>query len=80
MFTVEHEDVFSRVVVLDETAQLEDIVIDFYEDEVIINQVEAFDNTDIELYNTVTLSYKMLQDIVAAYNSPEGLYKIDNKI
>lgn len=72
-FSVEHNFEETVITIMDDTAELEDVKIYFTDDGVDILQVVHIEN--LEVFNGITLSHEMLQDLLAAYNSPEGLYR-----
>ena len=58
---------------MDDAAELEDVKIYFTDDGVDLLQVVYMEN--LEVFNGITLSHEMLQDLLTAYQSPEGLYR-----
>ena len=73
MFSIEHDFDATVVTLVDEgTSHLqEDVVITSFEDCVTVVQYDP--RTDREM--TVTLSISQMQDLVAAVNQPEGVYR-----
>ena len=63
------------VTVLDETGNLEDAIVTIQNGLVVIEQTELL--IDLEIDNRIVLTYDMLKDLVAAYESPEGFYKVE---
>ena len=72
MFTVEMDFDVTTVTVLDDAGEHEDVKILFHDDGVDIYQIEYFGPH--EVYNIVTLSNRMVEELTRAYNSPEGGY------
>lgn len=74
MFTVEHEDTFTRVVVIDETAKHEDIEMFVEQDgRAFIRQFDEKNNA----YDILVMSWHQLVDLVASLESPEGMYETE---
>ena len=74
MFTVEHEDKFTRVVVVDETAKHEDIEMFVEQDgRVFMRQFDEKNNQ----YDILIMSWHQLVDLVASLESPEGMYETE---
>ncbi|MFW2588561.1 hypothetical protein [Sagittula sp. SSi028] len=73
MFSIEHEFDATVVTLVDEgsTHLKEDVVITSFEECVTVVQYDP--RTDREM--TVTLSLSQMQDLVAAVNLPEGIYR-----
>lgn len=63
------------VTVLDETGNVEDAIVTITDGLVVIEQVELL--ADLEIDNRIVLTYAMLKDLMAAYESPEGFYKVE---
>lgn len=76
MYSVEFEDEDITITVLDETGAYEDLVVTIRDDAILLEQAELLYN--IEICNTMVLTYDMLKDLLAAYNSPEGFYTRHN--
>jgi hypothetical protein len=72
-FTVEHAFDESIVTLLDDTACLDDVVLYLGEDKVDIVQFDQHEG--IEIHNQVTLTTRMFRELLAAMNTPEGLYR-----
>ena len=73
-FTVEHDFDESVITILDETACLEDVVLYLDENKVDIVQIDHHDG--VEIHNQITLNTHMFKELLAALNTPEGLYSI----
>lgn len=73
MFSIEHDFDATVVTLVDEGSRhlQEDVIITSFEDCITVTQYDP--RTDRE--NTVTLSIQQMQDLVAAVNLPEGLYR-----
>lgn len=73
MFSIEHDFDATVVTLVDEGAAplKEDVIITSFEDCVTVVQYDP--RTDREC--TVTLSLSQMQDLVAAVNLPEGIYR-----
>ena len=74
MFSIEHTFDASVITLVDEGAGhlTEDITINAFEDCVTIEQVDP--TTDI--VRRITLSLSQVQDLAAALNLPEGVYRL----
>lgn len=72
-FSVEHNFDETVITLMDDAAELEDVKIYFTDDGVDLLQVVYMEN--LEVFNGITLSHEMLQDLLTAYQSPEGLYR-----
>lgn len=74
MFTIEHDFDASVVTLVDEgsTPLREDVTINAFEDCVTIEQLDP--RTD--KVQTITLSIQQVQDLSAALNLPEGVYRL----
>ena len=74
MFTIEHGFDATIVTLVDEGAAhlQEDVIIEAFEDCIVIQQYDA--KTDKAL--RITLSNRQAQDLAAALNLPEGVYRI----
>ncbi len=71
MFTIEHEDEHTLIVVMDEKDEHEDLlVVLHYTDKVTIAQW----SDDSDCYLGAYMTYAMLQDVSAALSLPEGIY------
>lgn len=79
MFTVEQESDHQKVVVMDETGAFEDLEM-FIDDDGRV-WIRQFDETNGE-FSLIIITWHQLMDIIAALNSPEGLFvtKIRNVI
>ena len=73
MFTIEHQFDATVITLIDEgsTALAQDVIVEAYEDCVIIEQLD--EDSDIPL--RLTLSLRQVQDLAAALNLPEGTYR-----
>ena len=74
MFTIEHDFDATVVTLVDEgTVHLqEDVIIEAFEDCVVVRQFDAKANAALR----ITLSIRQAQDLAAALDLPEGLYRI----
>ena len=74
MFTIEHDFDATVVTLVDEgTVHLqEDVIIEAFEDCVVVQQFDAKTNAALR----ITLSIRQAQDLAAALNLPEGVYRI----
>lgn len=70
MFTNEYEFDHTKITVIDDDDEYEDIQIVIEEDLVLIKQYSE-DSTNLDL---IAMSPKMLAEIVSAYHLPEGAY------
>ena len=77
MYSVEFEHDDITITVLDESGVYEDLIVIIKDDVVLLEQAELLHN--IEICNTMVLTYDMLKDLLAAYSSPEGFYKRRHK-
>ena len=75
MFTIEHEFDATVITLVDEgSASLqEDVIIEAYEDCVVIEQLDPRSDEPMRL----TLSMVQVADLAAALNLPEGSYRIE---
>tara|TARA_B110000495_G_C22982806_1_gene577931 strand:+ start:713 stop:931 length:219 start_codon:yes stop_codon:yes gene_type:complete len=69
MYTVEHDNDYSSIHVLDADGNADDVELIFDENNVYIRQYDE-DNH----FNIVLITPKMFEEIIAAYHSPEGAY------
>lgn len=72
MFTVEHEDNYTKVVVMDDTAKHEDVEV-FFEDDGRV-YIRQFDEAMSE-HEILIITYKQLLDLMASIESPEGFFE-----
>ena len=74
MFTIEHGFDATIVTLVDEGAAhlQEDVIIEAFEDCVVVQQFDAKTNAALR----ITLSIRQAQDLAAALNLPEGVYRI----
>lgn len=77
MFTIEHEFDATVVTLVDEgTAPLgEDVVVQAFEECVVVEQFDPRADRVVR----ITLSAAQLQDLAAALDLPEGVYKISKR-
>lgn len=73
MFSIEHTFDATVITLVDEGADHlgEDVVVSAFEDCITLTQVET--HTDIT--RTISLSMTQVQDLIAALNLPEGVYR-----
>lgn len=74
-YTVEHNFDETVITIMDDEAGLEDVKIYFTDDGVDVMQITYMDS--LEIFNGITLSHDMLEDLIVAYHSPEGMYRRD---
>lgn len=74
MFTIEHDFDATVVTLIDEGAALlqEDVTLNAFEDCITVNQYDPRRDDVV----TITLSIAQAQDLAAALNLPEGVYRI----
>lgn len=72
MFTVETEFDQTKIVILDDTGQQEDVIVELFDDGVVISQWDDM----MELYDSIMLSHNMWNSLLASINSTDGAYKI----
>ena len=74
MFTIEHEFDSTVITLVDEGEQplQEDVVINLFEDCITIEQYDERSDR----MQKITLSIQMAEDLAAALDLPEGVYKI----
>lgn len=74
MFSIEHEFDSSVITLMDEdaTALQEDVVINAFAECITIEQYD----TRTDRTNKITLSIRMLDDLSAALDLPEGVYRL----
>ena len=77
MYSVEYEHEDFIITILDESASLEDFIVTLKDDYVILEQADIVD--DMEISNTIILTYDMIQELAAAIKSPEGVYQVYEK-
>ena len=77
MYSVEFEHEDFIITILDETAMFEDFIVTMKDSFVMLEQADIVD--DIEISNTIILTYDMIQDLAAAIKSPEGFYQVQKK-
>lgn len=74
MFTVEHEDNYTKVVVMDDTAKHEDVEVFFENDGRVY--IRQFDEATRE-HEILIITYKQLLDLMASLDSPEGFFETE---
>lgn len=74
MFTIEHDFDATVITLVDEGSVhlQEDVLIEAFEDCVVIQQVDPITDTPLRL----TLSLVQVKDLAAALNLPEGVYRL----
>lgn len=73
-FSVEHTFDETIITILDDTAELEDVKLFFTENGLEIIQVATLE--ELEIFSCINLSHAMIADLIAAYNSPEGVHRL----
>ncbi len=73
MFTIEHEFDATVITLIDEGAAplAEDVIVEAYEDCVVLEQLDPESDQPIR----ITLSLRQVDDLAAALNLPEGIYR-----
>jgi hypothetical protein len=73
MFTIEHEFDATVITLIDEGAVplAEDVIVEAYEDCVVLEQLDP----DTDQPMRITLSLRQVDDLAAALNLPEGIYR-----
>ena len=73
MFTIEHEFDATVITLIDEGAapSAEDVIVEAYEDCVVLEQLDPETDTALR----ITLSLRQVDDLAAALNLPEGIYR-----
>lgn len=73
MFTIEHEFDATVITLIDEgeAPLAEDVIVEAYEDCVVLEQLDP--ESDLPL--RITLSLRQVDDLAAALNLPEGIYR-----
>lgn len=71
MWTTEHEFDITRITILDDTCSEEDVVIEMGSDHIDIRQY----NDTLGKYDLITLTPKMMLEIIEAHQHPEGMYQ-----
>lgn len=74
MFTIEHEFDATVITLVDEgeTYLQEDVVVEVFEDCIVVQQVDPITDQPMRL----TLSLQQSRDLAAALNLPEGSYRL----
>lgn len=72
MFSVEHEFDNTTVTILDDSGEQEDVAVILFDDIVYIRQFVE----DTDLASVVTMTPKMFQEMVVAWNLAEGSYQL----
>lgn len=70
MFTVETEFNHSKITVMDETNQVSDFIGTFAEEGIYLTQWDEQANEE----KTIYLTSKMFNDMMIAFNSPDGTF------
>jgi len=73
-FTVEHDFDETTITILDDSAEIDDVKFHFTDTGLEIVQIT--DIGPVPVLNIIELSYNMLEELILAYNSPEGLYRV----
>lgn len=73
MFTIEHEFDATVITLIDEGAVplAEDVIVEAYDDCVVLEQLDP----ETEQPLRITLSLRQVDDLAAALNLPEGIYR-----
>lgn len=73
MFTIEHEFDATVITLIDEGAAplAEDVIVEAYEDCVVLEQLDPETDEPVR----ITLSLRQVDDLAAALNLPEGIYR-----
>ena len=71
MWTSEFEFDSTIITVMDDNAEQEDVVIELSDDHVDIRQY----NETLNKYDLITLSPKMMLEIIESFQHPEGMYQ-----
>lgn len=73
MFTIEHEFDATVITLIDEGSVplAEDVIVEAYEDCVVLEQLDP----ETEVPIRITLSLRQVDDLAAALNLPEGIYR-----
>ena len=72
-FSVEHDFDETIITVMDDTAELEDVKIFITDAGVDLEQVAYME--ELEIFSGISLSHEMVQDLLAAYYSPDGVHR-----
>ncbi len=75
MYTVEFDFDEAVITLLDDTSDIPDVKFHFTDDGVDIVQVTEIDSIDI--YNCVSLSHKMLEELAIAWHSHAGAFRTE---
>lgn len=70
MFTNEFEFDTTIITVLDDSGREEDVVVEMADEHVDIRQF----NPNLEKYDLITLTPKMMAELIEAFRHPEGFY------
>ena len=70
MFSIEHEFENTTVTILDDGGEQEDVAVILFDDLVYIRQYVE----DTDLASIVTMTPRMFEELVAAWNESEGSY------
>ena len=74
MFTVEFEDTYTRIVVVDETAKHEDVDMFLEQDGRVY--MRQFDEKNNE-HEILIMSYHQLLDLMSSLEAPEGMFETE---
>lgn len=73
MFSNEFEYDKTVITIMDDTGKEEDVVIEIGDEHVDIRQF----NETLEKYDLITMSPRMLYEMLEAFNRPEGLFQVE---
>ena len=75
MYTVEFDPACATITTLDEHDAYDDVEVIICEDDTVFIKQHI---QDVEEVNVIYMSYGQLMDIMAAMNSPEGAYRLED--
>ncbi|MCP4493079.1 MAG: hypothetical protein GY820_38140 [Gammaproteobacteria bacterium] len=75
MYTVEFGSACATITTLDEHDAYDDVEVIICEDDTVFIKQHI---QDVEEVNVIFMSYGQLMDIMAAMNSPEGAYRLED--
>ena len=75
MYTVEFGSACATITTLDEHDAYDDVEVIICEDDTVFIKQHIH---DVEEVNVIYMSYGQLMDIMAAMNSPEGAYRLED--
>jgi len=75
MYTVEFGSACATITTLDEHDAYDDVEVIICEDDTVFIKQHI---QDVEEVNVIYMSYGQLMDIMAAMNSPEGAYRLED--